>query len=257
MTFFLVAGYCAWADQDAQDTTIPTSQGAIQESYYTSCQPSPDGIGKVYMGREISQVMGHLGAQWLERPERQQEERTDLLIQMLELNPDDVVADIGAGSGYFTIPIAKKVPKGKVLAVDIQPEMLEILKQRAADTNIENISPVLGTITNPNLPESSVDLVLMVDAYHEFSHPREMMDAMITGLEPGGRVVLVEFRAEDPTVMIKPLHKMTEKQVRREMEAVGLKWITTKSDLPRQHVLIFQKPEAQKATPASNEKTEP
>ena len=209
------------------------------------------------MGREISQVMGHLGAQWLERPERQQEERTDLLVQMLELKPDHVVADIGAGSGYFTMPLAKNVSNGKVLAVDIQPEMLQMLKQRSQDLGITNVTPVLGTITDPNLPDSSVDLVLMVDAYHEFSNPREMMDAIVTGLKPGGRVVLVEFRAEDPKVMIKRLHKMTEAQVRLEMDAVGLEWIATKHDLPQQHVLIFKKPEPTKTTAEPEEKTSP
>lgn len=255
ITFMILTGYCAWADQDAQTTPVSPSQIESDETYYTTCPPSADGIGKVYMGREISQVMGHLGAQWLERPERQQEERTDLLIQMLELKPDNVVADIGAGSGYFTMPLARSVSNGKVLAVDIQPKMLEMLQQKSKSLGITNVTPVLGTITNPNLPESSVDVVLMVDAYHEFSNPREMMDAIVTGLKPGGRVVLVEFRAEDPKVMIKRLHKMTEAQVRLEMDAVGLEWIATKHDLPRQHVLIFSKPEPTKTTGESDQKT--
>lgn len=253
MTLTTLTGYCAWAQQDVQAPSIPPSESHSEEAYYTNTQPSRDGIGKVYMGREIAQVMGHLGAQWLDRPERQQEERTDLLITMLELEPNDVVADIGAGSGYFTIPLARQVTNGNVLAVEIQPEMLEILQKRAKEEQLNNIKPVLGTITDPKLPDDSVDLVLMVDAYHEFSHPREMMDAIVMGLKPGGRVVLVEFRAEDPKVMIKPLHKMSEEQARREMEAVGLKWVTTKSELPQQHVLIFAKPEP---SPAVSEPTE-
>jgi precorrin-6B methylase 2 len=229
ITFMILTGYCAWADQDAQTTPVSPSQIESDETYYTTCPPSADGIGKVYMGREISQV--------------------------LELKPDNVVADIGAGSGYFTMPLARSVSNGKVLAVDIQPKMLEMLQQKSKSLGITNVTPVLGTITNPNLPESSVDVVLMVDAYHEFSNPREMMDAIVTGLKPGGRVVLVEFRAEDPKVMIKPLHKMTEAQVRLEMDAVGLEWIATKHDLPRQHVLIFSKPEPTKTTGESDQKT--
>jgi SAM-dependent methyltransferase len=209
---------------------------------YTYRQPSLDGIGKVYMGREISQVMGHQGAAWLERPTRQAEEQPDLLVRNLPLEPTDVVADIGAGTGYFAFRISPLVPQGKCLAVDIQPEMLAVIRRRMEERGVPNVVPVLGSITDPNLPEAGVDLVLIVDAYHEFSHPREMMEAIVKALKPGGLVVLVEFRGEDPSVRRKPLHKMTQGQARREMAAVGLRWRETRDILPQQHFMIFVKP---------------
>jgi precorrin-6B methylase 2 len=211
-------------------------------AYYQTGPASRDGIGKFYMGREISHVMGHLGAGWLERPTREREERTDLLLQKLSLNATDHVADLGAGTGYFSFPIARQVTAGKVLAVDIEPEMLRLIEQRKSDNKVENIDTVLATETNPNIPATSVDVVLLVDAYHEFSHPREMMDAVVKGLKPGGRVVLVEYRGEDRTVPIKRLHKMTQQQAKKEMNAVGLQWLNTDQYLPQQHVMIFTKP---------------
>jgi FkbM family methyltransferase len=214
--------------------------------WYETKRASRDGIGKVYMGREISHVMGHLGAGWLERPEREREERTDLLIANLELDPDDVVADIGAGTGYFSFPMAARVPEGKVLAVDIQPEMLAIIESRktAGQTanSWSNIETVLGEVDDPNLPAEAVDLILMVDAYHEFEYPREMGEAMVRALTPGGRIALVEYRMEDRSVPIKTLHKMSQAQARKEMEALGLIWVETKDILPQQHLMFFQKP---------------
>lgn len=209
---------------------------------YTSKPPSFDGIGKVYMGREIAQVMGHLGADWLDRPEREREEAPRRAIDLMDLRPTDVVADIGAGSGYFTFRIAERVPQGKVLAVDIQPEMLDLIAKGSKDKKLKNVEPVLGTIQDPKLPEVGVDVVLMVDAYHEFDHPHEMMTAIVRALRPGGRVVQVEYRAEDPNVPIKPSHKMTEAQARLEMEAVGLTFVANRPGLPRQHFLVFKKP---------------
>jgi ubiquinone/menaquinone biosynthesis C-methylase UbiE len=202
---------------------------------------SPDGIGKFYMGREIAHVMGHEGAEWLERPEREREEEPQKVVDLMALRPGDVVADIGAGTGYFSFRIAAKVPDGKVLAVDIQPEMLHLLEDAAGKRGVKNVEPVLGKVDSPNLPESAVDVALFVDAYHEFDHPREMMDGIVRALKPGGRVVLVEYRGEDPDVAIKPLHKMTEAQAKKEMAAVGLTHVRTFADLPRQHVMIFQK----------------
>jgi len=219
---------------------MPPEDGTA--AWYTLTDASPDGIGKVYMGREISFVMGHLGAGWLERPTREAEERTDLLLDNLPLEPDDVVADIGAGTGYFSLPIAARVPRGRVLAVDIQQEMLDIVGSRTKSAGIRNVEPVLATETNPGLPAGTVDLVLMVDAYHEFSHPREVMTGVARGLKTGGRVVLIEYRGEDPSVPILELHKMTEAQARKEMSAVGLEWQETRDVLPQQHFMIFRKP---------------
>ena len=209
---------------------------------YTRTTASPDGIGKVYLGREISFVMGHQGAGWLERPTREAEERTDLLLGSLPLEADDVVADIGAGTGYLSLPIALRVPQGRVLAVDIQQEMLDIVVQRSAAAGIRNVEPLLATETDPRLPAGTVDLVLLVDAYHEFSHPREVMTGIVQGLKRGGRVVLIEYRAEDPDVPILELHKMTQAQARKEMAAVGLVWVETKNVLPQQHFMVFRKP---------------
>ena len=214
---------------------------AAPKGVYEFRRGSPDGIGKFYMGREIAHVMGHEGADWLERPEREEEEEPQKLMGLMALRPADVVADIGAGTGYFSFRMAKRVKEGKVLAVDIQPEMLDLLKKAADKRGVKNVEPVLGKVDNPNLPEAAVDAVLLVDAYHEFDHPREMMEAIVRALKPGGRVVLVEYRGEDPEVPIKPLHKMTEAQAIKEMDAVGLRHVKTHEDLPRQHVMIFQK----------------
>lgn len=206
----------------------------------------PDGIGKFYMGREISQVMGHLGADWLERPTREVEEQPQQLIDNLNLPPNAVVADIGAGTGYFSLRIAPLVPQGKVLAVDIQPEMLEILQENLEAQQINNVEPILGDATDPHLPPTSIDLVLLVDTYHEFEYPREMMQAIVRSLKPNGRVMLVEYRGENPLIPIKGLHKMTQKQVKKEMAAVNLQWLETKGFLAQQHVLVFQKAALQK-----------
>ncbi|MBD2481651.1 class I SAM-dependent methyltransferase [Planktothrix sp. FACHB-1365] len=203
---------------------------------------SPDGIGKFYLGREIAQVMGHEGAGWLERPSRETSERPQQAIAALNLKPTDNVADIGAETGYFTFRISPLVPLGKVFAVDVQPEMLELINFVKTQENIQNLEPILGTIDHPNLPESTVDLAFMVDAYHEFQYPLEMMQGIVKALKPGGRVVLLEYRQENPFILIKGLHKMSEKQVKKEMEAVGLKWLETQSFLPQQHFLVFEKP---------------
>lgn len=210
-------------------------------AHYQSKTPSRDGIGKVYMGREISHVMGHLGAGWLERPGRLQEERTDLLVAALALREDDVAVDLGAGTGYFSFPMSAFVPQGKVLAVDIQPEMLAIVEQRITDYAVDNVEPVLASECDPNLHGRSVDLVLMVDAYHEFSCPREVMEAVVAALADGGRVVLVEYRGEDPNVGIKPLHTMTLDQAKKEMAAVGLVLDSVSDVLPKQHLMTFVK----------------
>ncbi len=215
---------------------------AGSDTLYEQGPASRDGTGKFYMGREISHVMGHLGASWLERGSRQREERTDLLIERLPLKPSDHVADIGAGTGYFSFPVAARVPEGRVYAVDIQPEMLAMLRARGDELGVSNVEAVQGSIRDPGLAPESIDLAFIVDAYHEFSHPREMGDALAAALRPGGRLVLVEYRGEDPRVPIKRLHKMTEIQVRREIEALGLLWESTEDYLPQQHVITFRKP---------------
>lgn len=213
----------------------------VENPAYSFTSPSRDGIGKWYMGREISHVMGHLGAGWLERPEREQVERTDLLIDNLPLQPDSVVADIGAGTGYFSFPVARRLPQGQVLAVDIQQEMLDIIRQRAQEMKVDNVEPILGSISNPGLTPDSVDLIFIVDAYHEFSHPMEMGQEMVAALRPGGQLVLIEYRGEDASVPIKRLHKMTQAQARAEMAALGLRWVRTEDFLPQQHFLVFAK----------------
>lgn len=193
------------------------------------------------MGREIAQVMGHQGAGWLERPDRATEEQPQKMIAALQLKSTDVVADIGAGSGYISQLIARQVPDGKVLAVDVQPEMIELLKQRMNKNKIANIQPQLGTEQSPELPAASIDLAIMVDAYHEFSYPHEMMVGIVSALKPGGRVVLTEYRGEDPKVNIKPHHKTTQKQIQSEMKAVGLKLLKNENVLPQQHLFFFGK----------------
>jgi SAM-dependent methyltransferase len=202
----------------------------------------PDGIGKFYMGREIAQVMGHQGAAWLERSSRELEERPNLLITALELQPTDVVADVGAGTGYFSFRLSRLVPEGQVLAVDIQTEMLEILDFLMRENQIENVEPILGEENNPHLPPNQVDLALMVDAYHEFTYPHEMMEGIVQSLKPNGRVVLAEYRGENPLIPIKGLHKMTQRQVKRELRSAGLEWEKTEDVLPQQHLMFFRKP---------------
>jgi SAM-dependent methyltransferase len=210
---------------------------------YIQQSPNRDGIGKIYMGREISYVMGHQGINWLERDSRKREEKPNQAIEALELKPTSVVADIGAGSGYFTFRISEEVPNGKVLAVDIQPEMIEFLEKKKKRLEATNVETILCTETDPKLPAESVDLALFVDVYHEIAFPYEYMQALVKGLKPGGRVALVEYRAEDPAVPIKRLHKMTEEQARKEMAVAGLEFIKNSNVLPQQHILLFRKPE--------------
>lgn len=219
------------------------AQAVPEPAHYEQREPSADGIGKFYMGREIARVVGHAAIQWLEREGREAEELPDLVVRQMELQPGDVVADIGAGSGYFTFRVAAQVPRGKVYAVDIQPEMLNFVRLRAVAEKASQVIPHLGETASTRLPEAGIDLAFLVDAYHEFSHPREMMESVVRALRPGGRLILIEYRGEDPGVPIKPLHKMSQEQVKREMAAVGLRWKETRDFLPRQHFLVFEKGE--------------
>lgn len=220
----------------------PRALDQVPSRYKTGTPAEPGGSGKFYMGREIAFVMGHQGAGWLERPEREKQEQPKKLLDVLDLKPGLVVADIGAGSGYYSFRLSKKVgAKGKVLAVDIQKEMLDIIRRRKKKAKIDNVETVLGTETDPKLPDGGVDLILMVDVYHEFTFPYEMTQAMIKALKPGGRIVFVEFRREDEKVPILLAHKMTEKQVHAEMGLHSLKHVKTIRSLPWQHVIIFAK----------------
>jgi ubiquinone/menaquinone biosynthesis C-methylase UbiE len=210
--------------------------------YETRAIHDPDGTGKFYMGREIAQVMGHQGADWLERPERAVTETPDQVVKQMKLKPTDVVADIGAGTGYFSFRLSRIVSQGKVYAVDIQPEMLALIEQRKKTFRADNVATILGTETDTRLPDQQVDVVLLVDAYHEFSYPGEMMESIVRSLKPGGRVVQVEYRAEDPDVPIKRLHRMSVDQARKEMTAAGLVWKETRDFLPQQHFIVYEKP---------------
>jgi ubiquinone/menaquinone biosynthesis C-methylase UbiE len=225
----------------AAQPLVPKTDGASAR-YQFKEDHSVDGIGKFYQGREIAHVMGHQGADWLERPEREQEERPSLMLEALKLKPGDVVADIGAGTGYLSWRMAQKVgDKGIVYAVEIQQEMLDLIAENMKAHHTTNVKGSLGTVTDPKLPPHSVDLVIMVDVYHEFSDPYEMMENICKALKPGGRVAFVEYRLEDPKVPIKLLHKMSLAQVRKEMAVQPLEFVETIETLPRQHIIIFKR----------------
>ena len=194
-------------------------------------------------GRVYALPMSVEGAPWLDRREREDEEEVGLLVRLLRLPRGAAVADVGAGSGYVTARLARAVgPTGKVYAVDIQPGMLDLLAQAVAKQKLTNVEPVLSTVDDPRLPPASVDLIVMVDVYHEFSEPQRMLQKMKEALKPDGRLVLVEYRAEDPAVPIRPEHKMTKAQVKQEVEHEGFKQSRVLDDLPRQHVIVFTKP---------------
>jgi len=208
---------------------------------YTTGPASQGGTGRFYMGRELAHFMSYEGAGWLERPERETEERTDLVVQYLPLDPDSVVADVGAGSGFFARRIAQRIPAGKVIAVDIQPEMLAILRDKAAAEGIENIETVLATEQTLNLEPASIDLALFVDVYHELAQPLEVMREIPTALKPCGKVQPIEKLPQDPPHPIIPVHKMTARQASLEMEAAGFRFVENLDVLPTQHFLIFSR----------------
>jgi SAM-dependent methyltransferase len=206
---------------------------------YVKGVQSRDGIGKFFLGREIAQVMGHQGASWLERPEREKEEDPTAILKALNLQKTWVIADIGCGTGYYSFRMAQSV--ATVLGVEIQQEMLDLLMAKAKTNGVTNVKPVLGTITDPKLPTGGVDLILLVDVYHEFDYPVEMLTALRQSLSPTGRIALVEFKGEDPKIPIKALHKMTEQQARKEFESLGFTWESTVSTLPWQHLIFFKR----------------
>jgi len=239
LCFLLLISLAACQPGSSQQATSTAT--ADSSAVYQTAPASRDGIGKFYKGREIAHVMGHLGADWLERPERQREERTDLLLKALDLKPTDVVADIGAGTGFFTFLMAPQVPQGRILAVDIQPEMIQYLNEGKAKRSQTNVQPILSTESDPKLPANSINLAIMIDAYHEFSYPREMIQHIADALKPGGRIALVEYRAEDPSVPIKEVHKMSVAQATNEMKAAGLRLLKNDDRLPQQHIMFFGK----------------
>lgn len=213
------------------------------KSEYVFGKASVDGIGKFYFGREIAHVMGASGSDWLERDDRDKEENTSLAIEKIQLPANGVVADIGAGTGYYSFRLAAKVPRGKVYAVEIQDEMIRLLKNKKQAIKDSVVEIVKSTVLSPNLPPNSTDLVIMTDVYHELEYPAEMLQSIYTALKSNGKLLLIEYRGEDPSVPIKALHKTTVEQLNKELEANGFK-LNYKGDfLPIQHFLLFEKKE--------------
>lgn len=235
LSFLIVLSLWLNFSCQAQNKTAPA------DSPYTSKTASSGGIGKVYMGREISFVMDFQGKAWLERQSREQEENTTLAIDNLPINAGSVVADIGAGSGFYTFRIAPKVPDGKVYAVEIQDDAIQYLQDRSKELGFDNVITVKGAEDSPSLPENSIDLAIMVDVYHELEFPVEMLAAIRQSLKPDGKLLLIEYRGEDPEVAIRPLHKMTVKQVEKELTANGFKLVQNGQFMNIQHFLVFEK----------------
>jgi SAM-dependent methyltransferase len=222
--------------------TGPTcARAPTSASVYQTGAASRDGIGKFYCQREIAHIMGFEGAAWLERPDRQSEERPDLMVNALHLAAGMNVADVGAGSGYLSKLIAPLIAPGQLFAVDVQPQMVDLLKGLAAEPGTRNIVPILGSSDSVNLRKNSIDVAVMVDTYHELSQPYEIVQSIMSALKSGGRLVFVEYRGEDPNVAIKPLHKMTVAQIRLEMKAFPLVLERTDEQLPIQHIVVFRK----------------
>lgn len=240
---FLMQGPVAFAQDNVVDppTTAPSTATPSDANSKRNDRPRPEEEArKTYLGRVLAQPMSHLGANWLIRPERDDEENASESFVQLKLTPGMTVCDLGCGNGYWTIPMARKVgAEGRVLAVDIQREMLQKLRQRSARFDLKNIEPILGDVDDPNLPEAEVDLLLMVDVYHEFSHPESMLWAIRRSLKPSGVVALLEYREEDPKVPIKPLHKMSKNQIIKEYEKNGFKLVREHNQLPWQHLMFF------------------
>ena len=205
--------------------------------------PSEYGSGKIYLGREIASLMSAGDALWLERPERELGEKPDEIIYNMHLKPSAVVADIGAGIGYISFRLSKLLPQGKVLAVDIQEEMLNVLRKRVKESGVNNIVLILGSLTSPNLPNEQVDAVLILDSYHEFSHPYEMISSIKNSLKPGGLIFIGEYKAEDESIQVPLLHRMYKTQIRKELEAAGLKFKEAKNVLPLHHFMVFERME--------------
>ena len=222
-------------------TFLSLSLFSLGQDRYKIKAGDPNGINKWYMGRQIAQVMSHYGIDWLEREEREMEENTSQLLKNLGIKSGMLIADIGAGSGYHSALLSKMVGTGKVFAVDVEPEMIAYLNERIKQEKLSRIVPVLSTEQKVSLPENTVDIMLLVDVYHEFSYPYEMALSMRSALKPGGKLVLVEFRSEDQTVPIKTIHKMSETQAIKELRAAGFTFDKNIDNLPWQHCMVFIK----------------
>lgn len=217
------------------------AQKTATDSVYTYRAASAGGTGKYYLGREIAHVMGASNSAWLDRDSRPQEEHTQLAIDKIELPPTAVIADIGAGTGYYTFKLAPKVPKGKVYAVEIQDEMIAALNERKKKLNNTNVEVIKGSTASPNLPANSIDLAIMVDVYHELEYPVEILQSIKKSLKKDGEVLLIEYKGEDPAVAIRPLHKTTVARLTKELGANGFKLVYRGNFLPLQHFLLFKK----------------
>lgn len=213
----------------------------VDASVYSRKTPHPDGTGKVYLGREIAHVMSSAGGNWLERDTREEEEAVTLALSKMPLRRNSVVADIGAGTGYYSFRIAQKIPDGKLYAVEVQDAFIAALEKKKGEQKVTNIEVVKGSAQTPNLPDASLDLALMVDVYHELEYPQEMLQALHKALKPDGKLLLIEYRAEDPAVPIKALHKMSVAQVNKEAGANGFKLYKREAGLPIQHFLLYEK----------------
>jgi ubiquinone/menaquinone biosynthesis C-methylase UbiE len=259
----LIAGFMAMSQVAADDLTVkdppPADQRQSEEPAVatdsapeTTPDTAPDGeqgdrprpkeeARRTYLERIVATPMSHLGASWLVRPERQAEENAEKALSLLGLTEGMTVCDLGCGNGYWTLPMARAVGEtGTVYAVDIQPEMLRQLRTRMGKADLKNAKSVLGTVDDPKLPaDAQLDLLLMVDVYHEFSHPESMLWAIRRSLAPNGVIALLEYREEDPNVPIKPLHKMSKRQIMREYAANGLKLVRESNELPWQHLMFF------------------
>ena len=222
-------------------TFLSLSLFSLGQDRYKIKTGDPNGINKWYMGRQIAQVMSHYGIDWLEREEREMEENTSLLLKNLSVKPGMLIADIGAGSGYHSALLSKMVGTGKVFAVDVEPEMIAYLNERIKQEKLARIVPVLSTEQKVSLPDNTVDMMLLVDVYHEFSYPYEMALSMRAALKSGGKLVLVEFRSEDKSVPIKTIHKMSEAQAIKEFKAAGFTFDKNIDNLPWQHCMVFIK----------------
>ncbi len=235
---FIISLFCF---AGCNSNNAPRKRFVNPQYNYTYKPRSADGTGKFYIDREIAPVMGADGAAWLDRKDREKEENSNLAIEKMNLQPNSVVADIGAGTGYYTFKIAKKVPQGKVYAVEIQDELIKYLNNQKAELGANNVAVIKGDAKSPHLPDSSLDLAIMIDVYHELQYPKEMLHYIGNALKRDGRILIIEYRAEDPKIPVLPLHKMTVTQLNTEMAANGYSLVLDGEFLPVQHFLMYKK----------------